>query len=84
MKWSMGRVMPRRSVMGTVEAVFSITYTDKKYRYFRHFSHHSLDSFQIVCYKPSGYPQGSIGKVYEGRPLQDAGLSPSSVLSVKS
>jgi hypothetical protein len=70
--------------MDTVEAVFTIAYTDKKYRYFRHFSPHSLDSFQIVCYKPSEYPQGVFGKVYEGRPLQDAGLSPSSVLSVKS
>jgi hypothetical protein len=39
--------------MDTVEAAFSIAYTDKKYRYFRHFSHHSLDSFKSVCYKPS-------------------------------
>jgi hypothetical protein len=80
----MGLVTPRRSVIGTVKAVSLIVYTDKKYRYFRYFSNHSLDSFQIVCYKPSGYPQGVFGKVYEGRPLQDAGLSPSSVLSVKS
>jgi hypothetical protein len=52
--------------MDMVEAVFSITYTDKKYRYFRHFSHHSLDSFQIVCYKPSGYPQGVLERFTKG------------------
>jgi hypothetical protein len=74
--------MFRQSGTHAVEAVFSIAYTDKMYIYFRHFSTPSLDSLPIVCYKPAMYSR-SVGKVYEGRPLQDAGLSPLSVSSFK-
>jgi hypothetical protein len=74
--------MFRQSGTHAVEAVFSIAYTDNMYIYFRHFSTPSLDSLPIVCYKPAMYSR-SVGKVYEGRPLQDAGLSPLSVSSFK-
>jgi hypothetical protein len=74
--------MLRQPVTNVVEAVFSIAYTDKKYIYFRNFSAPSLDSLPIVCYKPAIYSR-SVGKVYERRPLQDAGLSPLSVSSFK-
>jgi len=70
--------MLHRAATNAVNVVFAIAYTDKKYRYFRHFSAPSLDSLSIVCYKPAIYSR-SVGKVYEGRPLQDAGLSPLSV-----
>lgn len=37
--------------MGTVERMFAIPYTDKKYIYIRHFSAPLLDSIIGVCYK---------------------------------
>lgn len=67
-------------------AVFSIPYTGKKYIYFRYFSAPSLDSIPIVCYKPPLYSrecwkesvlEENVGKVYEGRSLQDAVFHPS-------
>lgn len=52
--------------MGVVKVVFSIAYTYKKYRYFRHFSHRMLDSFPIVCYKPAVYHQGVLERFTKG------------------
>jgi hypothetical protein len=52
--------------MHAVEVVFPIAYTSKKYRYFRHFSHRSLDSFQIVCYKPAVYARGVLERFTKG------------------
>lgn len=56
----------QRSVSGAVAVLFSIAYTHKKYIYFRYFSIPSLDSLQIVCYKPSTHLTECEGVAYEG------------------